>query len=162
MKDALLKIKERLSGGIDYLATKSADERAVYITADRTIPRVTDYPAIALKDGSESYSLSGGTLAPGAAADTYEGEFEKFFTVEVTAFVRLYVEEDLITGNGDNKGILDLVEDIKALLTGWLPGAAYTMPLVPVESGPSQVFTDEAQTVYIQMKTITFSLSRQD
>lgn len=165
MKDALLKIKERLSLKLDYLATKSIDEKAVYIVTDRTaLPVISGFPAIALKDGEEIYDLSGGTLNPTGVADEYEGEFDKSMTVEVTAFVRICREEDIITGDVNEKGILELVDDIKAALTGWLPPSTYNAPLVPVRSSASQVAIEEdgEKQTYIQMKTITFRFAKQE
>lgn len=165
MKDALLKIKERLSSKLDYLATKSIDEKAVYIATERTaLPVISDFPAIALKDGEEVYELAGGTLNPTDTAGEYSGEFDKTMTVEVTAFVRIRREEDIITGDVNEEGILDLVGDIKTALTGWLPADEYNAPLVPVRSSASQVVIEEdgERQTYIQMKTITFRFAKQE
>lgn len=164
MKTLLLNIQSRLNAKIDYLAAKDATEKAVYITTDGIIPDITGFPAIALKDGRSDYVLSGGTLAPGALADEYNGEFDLRMEVRVTAFVQLLREEEVITGLGNEKGILDLLGDIRAALTGWLPDAAYNVPLIPVSEGESTVFVnDEAESgpTYIQSKEIIFTCARQ-
>lgn len=163
MKTLLLKIKDRLHEKLTYLPMKGPDERAIYITTDGTLPEITDFPAVGLKDGEALYELNGGP-APTAVAGEYDAEFDKQMTVEVTAFVQLHRTEGVITGDGTVKGILDVVGDIKTALEGWLPDAAYNEPLIPVREGASQVYVDRdgEKAEFVQTKLIIFRCARQD
>ena len=162
MRDALLKVQARLDEKIDYLATKSRKDKAIYINNDGVVPEISNFPAIALKDGPAKYTVIGGKVSPTAVADEFTGKYEKEFTIEVTGFIEMLRDEG-ITGDGVEKGILEFIEDIKAALAGWLPDATtYTEPLLPLSEEGSQVLMDEEEQVYIQFKTITFSCMKQE
>lgn len=149
MKNALLKIKEQLDSSISYLATKSAVEKAIYITTGRNVPNITDFPAIALKDGAIAYNLAGVPITAGA-------DLEAVMRVRVTAFINLYREEDIITGNDNEKGIIDLADDIKAALNGYNPDEVNGSPFIIETEAESQVMVDDEGQVYIQTKELVF------
>ncbi len=167
MNDLLKKTKVRIHEKLTYLPMRSADERAVYITTGRTIPRMTAFPAIALKDGSTDHKLIGGTLSPGAVEGEYDGVFDDDMNIHVTGFVQIFREEDdLITGDGKEKGIVELMDDVLAALTGWLPGTAYNYPLIPIRTEQSQIFEDiqepdPGSTFMVQSKEIIFACAKQ-
>lgn len=155
MKDLIEAIRERLSDQLTYLPMKDGSKRAVYITTDGLPPKITDFPAIALKDGPEDFTVEGGTMVDSA-------EFEKTMMVHVTAFVQLYREEELLTGDGSAKGILEVAEDILTALLLWLPSSVYVIALIVDNIDESQIHgAEEGETVYIQSKTLTFITKKQ-
>lgn len=155
MKETLLKIRERLSDQLDYLAQKSSLEKAVYIiSADNRIPRITGFPAITLKDGPIDYTLAGGTFAVG-------GEFQADLTVKVTVFVKLWREEDILTGNDAEKGILDIAGDVLTALTGYNPDETDGSPLFIIREGESYIFEDDDGTELVQGKDLVFRTFKQ-
>lgn len=152
MLDTLLAIQTRLGSQLTYLAKKNATDKAIYIMTDRVIPEITDFPAIGLKDGNITYNIIGGTMAGGA-------EFEEILQIKVTAFVELLRQEEVITGDGHGKGILEVAGDIKAALLGYLVNTAALDPLTILSEGESQVMSSD--TVMIQMKELIFTCTKQ-
>ena len=152
MKDTLLKVKARLDSQLDYLPMKDGTERAIFITTESVIPEVADFPAIGIKDGPVSYELASGTM--NGAAD-----FVVSLLIKVTVFVRLYRTEEIITGDGTEKGVLEVAADVKDALLGWNPDPDNGMPLLIEAEGESQILSDD--TVLIQAKELTFKHLKQ-
>jgi len=152
MKETLLKIKERLDAQLPYLPMKNGSERAVYIMTDRVVPEVADFPAIGLKDGAVSYELENVSMLDGA-------DYQATMHIKVTVFVRLYREEDIVTGDGTERGVLDVAEDVKDALNGYNPAPPGGIPLFIESEEESRILSDD--TVLIQTKELTFKRLKQ-
>ena len=80
MNDTLLRIKARLDSEVDYL-------NDFYIMTDNTIPTISGYPAVGLKDGEENWRLEGGTMEGGA-------EFDKGMFIKIFVFQQIFRDDD--------------------------------------------------------------------
>lgn len=156
MKETLQRIKRKLDSEIDYL-------NEFHIMTDNTIPNIAGYPSVGLKDGDEDWTHVGGTMADGA-------EFDKGMIVKVIVFQEIFRDDDsVITGDGRDKGILEIALDVITALNGWDFGddeEEYSSPIVIRRSTESQTYASasdkgELDEVYIQKKELIFSTARQ-
>lgn len=156
MNDTLQRIEKRLNSEIDYL-------NEFHIMSDNTIPTISGYPAVGLKDGDEEWTLVGGTIGEGA-------EFDKGMIVKVIVFQEMVRDDDsIMTGDGRDKGILEIALNVITALNGWdfdEDEGEYSSPIIIRRSMESQPYVsisdeDELDEVYIQKKELIFSTARQ-
>ncbi len=145
MKTLILATQAQLQADLSYVR-----DRDVFITEDEDlIPAQVKFPAVGIKDGSEKYDIETGNQESG---ELY---------LDIIAYVRLSKPGAAIMGDASTgkKGVLDIVKDIKASLSGQhLGGIVETA--VPVESGGSEAMGDEEEA--IQKKRITMKYERFD
>jgi hypothetical protein len=145
MKDLLNAIKTQLQTDLTYV--RDSD---IYITEDlRLVPDSVSFPAVGLKDGAIFYAIE------------TQNQEEDTLEVIIAAYVELRKPEASIMGDvaTDKKGVLDIIADVIAALSGeTLSGQADVA--VPVSETPSELLADEDTA--IQMKTITMRYSRYD
>lgn len=144
MINTLLMTKARIDAKLLYLPSKNVTEGAVYITTDGVVPEITDYPAIALKDGEEIYQPLDNAID------------ENTLFIRVIIFVELLREEDIITADGSIKGVLKVAKDVKKALTRFEPDGVGKGQMFIVRALPSQEMSDEDETVFIQTKELVF------
>ncbi|MCK4786210.1 MAG: hypothetical protein KAV87_20805 [Desulfobacteraceae bacterium] len=142
MINTLKKCKEKLNVDINYLAQKNATEKAIFLGTENTVPKVSAFPALLLKDGSETYNNLDGT------------QDEKTLHIEVTIFVQLLKTEGAITGDGLTKGVLEVADDVKASLRGFKPDGEEGWEMDIASSAPSQTLSNERKMV--RTKKLTF------
>jgi len=156
VNDTLQRIEKRLNSEIDYL-------NEFHIMSDNTIPTISGYPAVGLKDGDEEWTLVGGTIGEGA-------EFDKGMIVKVIVFQEMVRDDDsIMTGDGRDKGILEIALNVITALNGWdfdEDEGEYSSPIIIRRSMESQPYVsisdeDELDEVYIQKKELIFSTARQ-
>lgn len=156
MNETLTRIKEKIDIEVDYI-------HDFHIMTDTTIPIISGYPAVGLKDGEENWSLEGGTMEGGA-------EFDKGMFIRIFVFQEIFRDDgSVMVGDGHDKGILEIALDVITALNGWNFGddeAEYSSPLVIKRSLESQNYVspsdgDELDEVYIQRKELIFSTARQ-
>ena len=160
MIETLLNIRPVLVDGIECVA-----DIDIHMMTNNELPKSSRFPAIGLKDGDEDWKLVGGTLNP-ADSVGQRGEFDKALIIKVFAFVQIFDVEDIMTGEGESDGILELAANIITTLNGHDLGDTYTAPLVIRRSTASQTYVsrnegDEVDEIFIQMKELTFTCSRQ-
>ena len=142
MKAILSAVKSRLRSEISY-----ARNDDVYITEDERMVRTQgDYPAIGIKDSTITYL-------------TEDKIFTSTFLVSITGYIRLYKPESGIMGDDStgNKGILDLLSDIKTALHDYL--LEYDVHLaIPLSQSPSTLLGNE--NIALIHKTLTMKYKR--
>lgn len=142
MINTLNKCKEKLNIDITYLAQKNAAEKAIFLGTGNTVPQVSGFPALLLKDGSESYKNLDGS------------QDENTLFIEVIIFQQLLKTEGALTGDGRIKGVLEIAEDVKASLRGFKPDGDEGWEMDIASSTPSQTLSNERKMV--RQKKLTF------
>jgi hypothetical protein len=82
---------------------------------------------------------------------------KKRFEVDIVGFVQISEPEGVIIGKGDQTGILDLMEDLRAALEHWSP-TGYSFMNGTVEETPSAYMANE--TTLVQKKKMTMTWTR--
>ena len=107
MKTLLEAMRTRIAEQVLYLG----GEKAVHFVPDRfALPETTPFPCVGLKDGAvmQHYYL-------GAARQKAE------LNVEIICYVQIFEYGAAIIGKGTEKGILDVLYDVRTALEWWAP-----------------------------------------
>lgn len=98
MKAILNKLKSIISAGM-------TDIKQISVIPDADLlPAVVRYPFVGLKDGESEFTECGG-----------ESEDEKSY-IMIYVYVQILKEEASLMGDGSQKGLLDLTDDLRELL----------------------------------------------
>jgi len=144
MKDLLNAIKSQLQNDLTYV--RDSD---VFVTEDEVaIPEQVKFPAIGLKDGSVVWTI------------TSRGPLKtQTLSVRVIAYVSILRPEASIMGDNQQKGVLDIIDDIKAALDeNTLDGTVNNAEVV--SEAESELVIDEKFVPVTQKKSITFRYER--
>jgi len=142
MKDLLNAIKSQLQNELTYV--RDSD---VFVAEDENlISGQVKFPAIGLKDGSVAWSI------------TSQGPLKtQTLSVRVIAYVSILRPEASIMGDNQQKGVLDIIDDIRAALDeNTLNGTVNNAEVV--SEAESELIGDEEDA--IQKKSITFRYER--
>lgn len=142
MINTLKKCKEKLNIDIAYLAQKNLTEKAIFLGTGNTVPQVSGFPALLLKDGSEAYKNLDGV------------QDEKTLFIEVIIFVQLLKTEGALIGDVSTKGVLEIADDVKASLRGFKPDGDEGWEMDIATGVPSQTLSNERKMV--RQKKLTF------
>lgn len=126
---------------------------AIYIVPDENdLPEEAAFPCFGLKDGSISYDIGGGSR-------------RETLIVTLIGYVSISAPEASMIGSGDDKGVLSLMADGKAVLDGWVPDGFTTADIVSETPSQRLVKMDpniaQEQWPYLQKKTATFKYWRE-
>jgi hypothetical protein len=130
MKALLTALQTRTIAQLTYLG----GEKAVHLLAgEDLLPETTPFPCVGFKDGT-------------VGNEYISGASRKTFTVEIYGYVAIHDPEHILIGKGTQKGILDLIDDVKAAFerydhTGylWSPEGVQEFPSVPMSGRESLV-----------------------
>ena len=138
MKALLQKIKETLQENLDYVRDKD-----IYITPHiNLVPPASKYPCIGLKDGRVTRKELAGDM------------LEITMQVHIVPYVRLIKEDETgIQGTAIKKGILDMVQDIHAVLDDNLILPEIQAAFCPAER-ESELFNDGK--IVLTRKVLTY------
>lgn len=121
MKGLLQALKTRIATQVTYLG----GEKAVHLVPDEDAqPETTPYPCVGLKDGSTT-------------THHYVDAVRAVHTVDIVCYVLVNAPEGALIGQGTQKGVLDLTDDVKAALVAYDP-TGYRWDTPDVEESPSQ------------------------
>jgi hypothetical protein len=132
MKTLLMNCKTRLRTEISYI--RPAD---IYITEDiRLIRSSGSYPAIGIKDGGVQFAALAGD------------QDEDTLTVTLAVYVSLQKQEAMLIGAAGQKGVLDVAEDILALLKDYTFSGSYDTAL-PLSQGESEILIEGGHAIML-------------
>jgi hypothetical protein len=141
MRALLEAMKIRIADQVLYLG----GDKAVHLLVDENaIPASTSFPCVGLKDGPVINEYKVGMSPP-----------VKHLDVDIIGFVLINDPESVIIGKGNEKGILDLMEDLRAALEHWAP-TDYTFMNGTINETPSSYMTNEETLVQKKKMTITW------
>lgn len=145
MKALLLDVKSQLQADLDYIRAGS-----IFITEDDySIPDYVKFPAVGLKDGEVIYTI-----------ETGDQETDELF-VKAIAWVQLMKPEASIVGDDatGQKGVLDIIADIKASLNDEKFSGKYE-GAIPVSETESELIVEPEKKTVLQRKSITLRYVR--
>ena len=137
MKTLLTSLQSHIVDGMDYLG----GIKAVHLLPDENLlPETTSFPCIGLKDGGIDHK-------------EFTNAARQFMSVELFAFVSISSADEAIVGKGDDKGILDVMSDLKTAALFYEP-SGYVAQHNAFSEGPSQTM-NFGGTALIQKKKMT-------
>ena len=144
MKELITKIQTELRADVAYV--RDSD---VFVTEDAdVIPQAVKFPAIGIKDG------------PVTRTELAGGMWEVTLEVKIICWVQLAKPAAAVMGDGDNKGVLDMGDDINASLDeNLLAISGMQSAFSPAETG-SELFGDEKEA--LQRKIITYRYVKEE
>lgn len=153
MKTLLTNLQTRLSEQVTYLPMRDMDLRAIYVVPDENdLPELAAFPCFGLKDGGISYDVGGGTR-------------RETLMVTLIAYVSIPEQEASMMGEGENPGVLALMDAGKAALDGWVPDGFTCADMLSESPSIRLVKMDptvsQEQWPFLQKKTATFRYWRE-
>lgn len=105
MKTLLTSLQERIANELDYLG----GVKAVHLLPDEDLlPETTSFPCVGLKDGDIDHR-------------ELTNASRQFMNVDLIAFVSIAGSDAGIIGKNDDKGILDVMADLKDAVKDYEP-----------------------------------------
>jgi len=105
MKDLLTALRMRIATQLTYLG----GEKMVHVVEDEDIlPNTTAFPCVGLKDGPVINSY-------------YINARRRLLVVHIIGYVLMNAEEASVMGKGNQKGVLEIIEDLKTALVQYDP-----------------------------------------
>lgn len=137
MKDLFTALRTQIAAEIPYLGGK----KAVHFLPDEDLlPTTTVFPCVGLKDSD-------------IVNNYYINARRRTLSVDIIGYVLLYSEEASLVGKGNQKGILELTEDLKTALVQFDPtGYINYLEDAVLEAG-SETMENDGQL--IQKKRLT-------
>jgi len=139
MKALLIRIKSKLQTDLTYV--RDGD---IFITeGEGVIPDHVKSPAVGLKDGEVLYNI-----------ETGDQETDELF-VKAIVYVQLQKPEAAVMGDASTgqKGVLDIIADIKASLDDEKFSGIYEAA-IPMSESESELIIDDDTKTGFQMKSI--------
>jgi hypothetical protein len=144
MKDILENVQDALQAGLEYI--RASD---IYIADhEGIIPDHVRFPCIGIKDGA---------IKRGELTGSY---LEENLTVKVAIYQRLVRDGAGVIGDGADKGVLEIEQDVHAILDEHLFDEDMGIESAFCrQSGESQTFGDD--TEFIQRKILLYEYTRE-
>ena len=140
MKNLLSALKTELSNNIDYLAD------IAIVSDEDMLPSGTRFPFIGLKDGSIE------------RVEGHSATLNERLSVSIVCYVQILKPEASIMGDGNNKGILDMMSDVHGVLNeNFLDFADIDRAFCSTELASETMLTE---SMFIQKKKCVYLYDR--